>query len=110
MSTNLISVIRVLEMVSSIKDIKQREKVLRKLSAKKSFYDALREIAHNTVHSNIQLEAHHKTQLKKHRRTLIELAVKSKGIRKKKALVVQSGGFLPILIPLVLALLNGAGA
>jgi hypothetical protein len=108
MSANLRNLIKTLEMVASIKDIRKRNQVLKLLSNKPELYKALREIAHNTVNKNIKLEPHHKTKLRKYKQTFIDLSVKSKGIRKKKALVEQSGGFLPILIPLVLSLLNGA--
>jgi hypothetical protein len=107
MSARLKSIIQLLEFVASIKSSQLREQLLKKMSKRPEVYKALCEIAYSTVSKNISLDAAHKKKLKTYKSTIVELSCKHESRRKKQKLVVQSGGFLPILIPLALALLNG---
>ncbi len=112
MSDNLKKVIQTLYMVAKVRGKKKREALLRGMSKDPNIYLALQEIqptslqAYNTLNKNIKLtEAHHK-RLRGYKRLLEELANGIKA-KYKKRVVVQSGGFLPVLIPLVLSILNG---
>lgn len=107
MSAQLKSVIQLLEFVASIKSSQLREQLLTEMSKRPEIYKALREIAYNIVNKNISLDAAHKKKLKAYKSTIVALSGKQKTRQKKQKLVVRSGGFLPILIPLVLSLLNG---
>jgi len=106
MSQNLKNVIKTLDMVARVRGKKKREALLRGMNSDPNIYMALQEIAYNTINKNIRLtETHHK-RLRGYKRLLLELANGIKA-KYKKRVVVQSGGFLPVLIPLVLAILNG---
>ncbi len=65
------------------------------------FFEAIYEIINNIYLENIKLSPPQKKQMKKYITLLnkIHCHPKHKTIRKK--LVVQSGGFIPILLPIV---------
>lgn len=107
MSQNLQKYLPVFECINKIKRFDERRVVLSILAKDKNFIKALEEIAVNTVEGNIKLAKHEKVRLRKHKELLVLLSEK-----KGKALLSQSGGgFLPILIPLVIdlvaSLING---
>lgn len=106
MSAQLRECLAVLDFVASIKVPKLRQQLLKVLKSQPKYYIALREIAYNTVRKNLILSSKEKQRLKKHKRVLVDLAKKQKSAKKKKKLVEQSGGFLPILLPLVASLLS----
>ena len=82
-----------------------RKKVLSEVGGDEILYKALREIAHNTIKGNVKLNKYQKAKLKPYSRTLEELCTSTKCLKRRKKLVVQSGGFLPILIPAVASLI-----
>lgn len=86
------------------KSKKLREHFLTAISKDKSFCRCLREIAKHTVKEKFPLEKKHKKQLNKHVKTV--RGVLSKNKRRRRLSVIQSGGFLPILLPFVAALLG----
>jgi len=83
-----------------------RKKILSQLGGEDVVYNALREIAHNTIKGNIKLNNIQKSKLKPYSRTLKELCSTKSCKNKRKKLVVQSGGFLPILIPAVASIIS----
>ncbi len=97
MSDNLKKVIQTLYMVAKVRGKKKREALLRGMSKDPSIYLALQEIAYNTLNKNIKLTLSHHKRLRGYKRLLEELANGIKAKYKKRA-VVQSGGFLPVLI------------
>jgi len=106
MSDNLKKVIQTLYMVAKVRGKKKPEALLRRMSKDPNIYLALQEIAYKTLNKNIKLTLSHHKRLRGYKRLLEELANGIKAKYKKRA-VVQSGGFLPVLIPLVLSILNG---
>lgn len=72
--------------------------------ATKSDLDAVREICINLLHGNIPLTHTLENKLKRHKKALRLLAQKKGGIREKKKLIHQQGGFLHFLAPLALSL------
>ena len=83
-----------------------RSKILSEVGGEDAVYKALREIAHNTIKGNVKLNNYQKAKLKPHARTLRNLCTSNKCLKRRKKLVVQSGGFLPILIPAVASLIS----
>lgn len=74
---------------------------------------ALVEIIHNLLQGHIQLSPNQKKKIQKYKklfRQLSQKCVKKKNINRKKArkVIVQSGGALPFLIPLILPLIAKA--
>ena len=82
-----------------------RKKVLSEVGGDDMIYKSLREIAHNTIKGNVKLNKFQKAKLKPYSRTLKDLCTSPKCSKRRKKLVVQSGGFLPILIPAVASLI-----
>jgi hypothetical protein len=107
-SQNLRKCLRKLELIVSVRDIKLRQKLLEDVSCNNAIFKAIKEILLNTVNSNVPLSKTQKNKLKKYEKIMRKLACCKYGNKgSKKKLVMQSGGFLPILIPSVIALLTG---
>lgn len=104
MSKNLQNCISELQLVAKMKNKHAQSNLLKKLAKQNCFYNAIKEISLNVVDNNIPLTEVHKKILRKHRHVIRALAQPSK--RKKIKAVVQSGGALSLLIPLVSALLD----
>lgn len=104
MSQNLQNCINELQLVAKMKSRAAQKKLLKQLAKENCFYNAIKEIAVNVADSNIPLNADLKKKIRKHRHIIRELAKRSK--RKNIKAVIQSGGALSLLIPLVTALLS----
>jgi len=103
MSLTLKKYIENLKFISEIKNKKIRYNILKELSKDERLYNALREIVENVLRKNIPLKNKEKKSLKKYKKTLL-MYMKPKVSRKKKRQIIsQSGGFLPILIPIISA-------
>jgi hypothetical protein len=94
-----------LKIISKIKDSRLRKKILSEL-ADDCIYKALHEIAINTVNKKVPLSTDVKKSLKKYKSHIQELTKRTSNRSKRKRLVVQSGGFLPLLIPAVASVLG----
>jgi hypothetical protein len=107
-SNNLKKCLKKLELIVSVRDIKLRQKLLKDVSCNNDIFKAIKEILLNTVNLNVPLSKNQKVKLKKYEKKMKKLAC-CKNVNKasKKNLIMQSGGFLPILIPSVVALLTG---
>ncbi len=66
----------------------------------------MNEIAVNTVKQKVNLSKVQKKALKKYKIDIEKLSCYTKNSSKRKKLVGQSGGFLPILIPTVASILT----
>lgn len=106
MSCNLRNCIQKLELIANIKDKKLRNAVLLYFRKSKCLFKALREIAQNYKKANIPLTITQKRRLAQHRKVIQGLTKKPITKRLKAKLVSQSGGFLPIIIPLVTSILQ----
>ena len=106
MSDNLISTIKHLELIASIKNSRRRNAILKDFAGNLKIFDALREIAVNTIKKNIPLTTHQKRKLRRYEKTILGLSRKRISRRKKKKLVEQSGGFLSIVLPIVASLVG----
>jgi hypothetical protein len=105
MSNNLQLCMEKLKIISKIKDPRLRKKILIEI-ADDCLYKALNEIAVNTISKKVPLNRATKTKLRKYKTHIKALASKTKNKRLQKKLVVQSGGFLPLLVPAVASILG----
>ena len=105
MSNNLLHCLEKLKKVSSIKNVKQRQKQLDKISDA-CIYKALNEIAIYTIEGSIKLSPQRLKKLRKFNRNIKKMSTKTNNRTEQKKLVKQSGGFLPILIPAVASIIT----
>ena len=105
MSRNLIQCLKDLEVIAKIKDPRVRRSVLRGFASNLALYDALREVAANTIKRKVPLNSAQKKKLRRHEKILKSIASKQRKSKKRKQeLIVQSGGWVQTLIPVVSAL------
>lgn len=105
-SDTLKKTIKLLDLIGSIKNTRMRNAILRDLSSNKDIFNSLSEICYNLAYENIRISPQDKKKLKKHKALIVELATKPRVRKKQKELVSQSGGFLPIIIPLVTSIVG----
>jgi len=98
--------IKILNIIAKIKNAKTRKKILFDLDGDECFYKALREIALNTVNKNIKVPGPQRKKLQKYKKLIQTLSKPAKTRRTRKKLIIQSGGFLPLLIPAAISLLT----
>jgi hypothetical protein len=98
----------VLRLVSRVKNERLRTAILREIACDENVYQALQEIIVNTLKGNVPLTAAQKRKLHQQRKFIKTLSCnKRRSIRKKKKdIVLQSGGFLAIAAPAVALLLQ----
>ena len=84
----------------------KRRKLLADWATKQDI-DAISEIALNTLKGNIKSTPQLYKKLRKNRNILRSLASKNCSICKKRKIIGQQGGFLPLLIPAALSALSG---
>lgn len=83
----------------------QRKALLQKADAQLVRY--ICECALNVLQGNIPLTKGHKSRLRKHADILRKLANSTDNFAKKKKIIVQRGGFLPVLLaPLIGTILS----
>lgn len=104
MSLVLRNYLHLFNVINNIKEESVRKGVLKALRKDKKFYKALREITKNTINGKVPLSKVQKKKLRKHKKLIEGIACSKKCCGKK---ITQSGGFLPILLPSVLAVLSG---
>lgn len=106
-SNSLNKSLPLLKIVSKLSQ-KNRNNILKELGGEKTVYNAFHEIAHNTLKGNYKLSKPQLKKLKPHNNVLKKLCIKSNRncCKKRKKLIVQSGGFLPILIPAIATILS----
>jgi hypothetical protein len=107
MSKNLRECLKHLELVAQIKNAKTRASVLKDISVKDCYYDAIHEITINALKGNIPLSTYQKSGLGRNKRKIKALLCAKKRPKKfRTKAVVQSGGWIQYLIPAVGALLG----
>ncbi len=79
-----------------------RNKILH--NGEKPLIEAICQIVHNVLEGNIPINEKTKHQLSKYRQSLRTLTDKN-SLKKKKKILVQNGGFLPLLLSAVLPFL-----
>jgi len=106
MSERLHKNVKILCAIAANKNSKSRKTQLNHICEDADIASCLREICKNLVNNRIPLQAGHVKKLRKHKKLIRELAKKKNSKKKKKELVKQSGGFLPVLLPIVASLLS----
>lgn len=95
-----------------LKELKKAKKVKRRQlleSAPKDSILCLCDCANNILRGNVPLKLREKKCLSHHKSTLRALASgkRSKDIKKKRKLLIQKGGFLPMLLAPILSVASG---
>jgi hypothetical protein len=108
MSNNLKRCASVLSLVSRIRNKSLRDSILREISCDDHIYDALSELAVNTLKGNVPLTKRQKEKLRRQKRFISSLSCdrKKHSLRKRKYLVRQSGGYLATVLPIIVTLLS----
>lgn len=108
MSDNLKKQFPKLEVLSQVKSNKRRQSLLKEFSEDPKFCQAVREIVKNTLNKNIKVSQSDKVKLQRYKAVILGIGKKHKTKGKLKRLVQQSGTgiFLPIVVPLVAAVLS----
>ena len=100
----------ILSQKNLLKELSKTQSPYKKLILEKAdskLIQAICESAYNILEGNIQLDAKSKQALLKYKNLLRKLVQKS-SLKQKKKLLVQSGGALPAILPLVLSSLASA--
>ena len=106
MSENLRKCLIELQSVAKLREGKKRSTELKKLSQKKCIYLALREIAMNVVNRNIKIPKSKYKTFTKHKNIIKRLASGNGKKHLKKRMIMQSGGFISAVLPLLLPLVS----
>ena len=93
-----------LDLLSKAKTKKQREYLLR--NSKDCVIDSISEIALNCLKGHYPIESCDFDKLKRYRKVLRELVEKTPA-KRRRALLIQKGGFLNILLGTALSYLGG---
>ena|ERR1700712_2868692 len=101
---NVIECIPELEALAKVRG-KKREIFISK--AKNCIINAVSELAKNCLHGNINLNECQFDKLKKYQNILRKINTKKTSIKKRRELMIQNGGFLPLLIPPALSVIAG---
>ena len=103
MSDNLKKCLGKLEMIANIKSKTLRARVLADFFDE-CLFSAIREVLINLVEGNIPIPPNHKATIRRHKKTILTIA-NNPPKRFRKQLVVQTGGFLHIVVPAIAAAL-----
>ena len=108
MSNKLKENFPVIQLLSKIKNAKKRKNILKEIEGDQNIYDSIAEIIRNNQKGNIKLTKLQTNKLKKYNKVLKGFCCSKnkKCFKKRKNLLIQSGGVLPILIPAVASILS----
>lgn len=84
---------------------KQRKALMQNVSP--SLLKCLCECCLNVLKGNVKLTTTQKQSLSRHRKVLREMSDRKVPVKRKKRIVVQKGGFLPLLLKPILSTLAG---
>jgi len=102
MSKRVKKYLPVLKRIAKLGDKAKRDFVRK---CDKELLDCVSECAKNVIKGNVPLTARQKEKLRRCREDLRELSVKKTALRRKRR-ILQKGGFLGALLPLVLGVLS----
>ena len=90
------------------KSPKKRNIILKEFSNDKVLFNALSELSHNLIKGNIPIDSKRLKRLRKHQNIIkaLDCPKTRKCKSKRRKIIEQSGGFLPILIPAAIAALG----
>lgn len=84
---------------------RERRRLLKSVSP--ALIRTLAQIAANVLHGNIRLTPVQKKQLGRYKKTLRALKHKYTNVERKRKQLIQHGGFLPLLLPLITGVVGG---
>ncbi len=99
---NILNCIRELEKLSTVKSVKERQKLL--ASFESCVIDAISELALNCLRGNIPLKSCDFKKLKKYQNVL-RIVSKPNKVSTRRNILIQKGGFLNLLIAPALSLI-----
>lgn len=107
MSENLRKQLFKLDLIAKAKTSRSRRALLEIFAEEEMFFKAVRELVKNTVKRNIKLTEQQRKKLLKHKSLLLSIIRKKVSKKRRRNLMVQSGTgiFIPIILPIVAALL-----
>jgi len=106
MSENLKACLPLLEAYSKLQPVKRKQLVA---VFERCIFRAIQEMAGNLIAGNIQMSDSNKKSLRRYKKPLIALSNKKLSHTQTRRIINQSGrGFLPALIPLVIAAISAA--
>ena len=91
-----------LKRLSKLGDKVKREYVRKR---ERQIIDCVSECAKNVMKGNVPLSDSHKSELRRKKKDLRALSLKKTSLRQKRR-ILQKGGFLTTLLPLILAVLG----
>ena len=86
----------------------QRNQLIR--TASKDQLESICECAHNIFRRNVALSPSELSNIRKHREIVYKVASKNVSLPRKRAILEQSGGFLPALLAPIIGTIIGAVA
>jgi len=91
------------------KSVKLKKSILEEMSKNVCFFDAIFEIVNNIYLRKLKLKLSpsERKKFKKYLNVLDKIHQHPKSIVKKKKLIKQSGGFLPLILPLLASVITG---
>ena len=95
--------------ISSAKTPKLRKTLLQHYSKSDEFCSACREISKNIVRRKLIIKGVKAKQLKKYKKLISKLAQPNNSKKVKPKLINQSGGWLPIVVPLISGIASVVG-
>jgi len=108
MSTKLHKHWQIFQHISSAKP-KLRDSLLEHYSKSDDFCSACREISKNIVRRKLVITGAKAEQLKKYKKSILKLAQAKNSKQVRRKLVKQSGGWLPVVIPLISGIASVVG-
>ena len=105
MSSSLKNYLNQLKFFVGIKNKNVRDQILKQWCYDDNFFNSVEEIVENTMKKTLPIKARERRMFIKYKNTLSEFIKPSIPKRKRKKLVIQSGGFLQIFIPILTSFL-----
>lgn len=99
-------IIQFLELISRIKKKSDREVIMKALAEDGRVRHVMKEISINLLKRQLNITSKQAKQLKKFKSTFVGLATRGNSKRRKISLIKQTGGSLPILVPILAALVS----
>ena len=106
MSNNLRKCLKKLELYCDTDCKKLKMSLLKEISKNDCYYKALHEIIHNICRKKLPIKSDNKKGFKKYIGLMNNVLSKPKSKRTRIKLIKQSGGFWPLIIPIVTSVLT----
>ena len=90
----------ILKILVQLKNKTARQELLKILAKDRDFRRLIRSLCSNVYNKRVEVSPSARRKLVRYKGIIVKLCDKKLPKRKKQQLTVQSGGFLPVLIPL----------